>query len=55
MKNKGFIARIPSVISDFVLYISETKKWSIATALTEIAKTSTLYHEYSTHKENRVS
>lgn len=55
MKNKGFIARIPGVISDFVLWITETKKWSIATALTEIARTSTLYHEYSTHKENRVS
>ena len=55
MKNKGFIARIPGVISGFVLWIAETKKWSIATALTEIARTSTLYHEYSTHKENRVS
>ena len=55
MKHKSFVARIPSVISDFVLYVSETKKWTITTALTEIAKTSTLYTEYSTHKENRVS
>jgi hypothetical protein len=55
MSNRGFIARIPGAISEFVLYVTETRKWSIATALTEIAKTSSLYHEYSTHKENRVS
>jgi hypothetical protein len=55
MENKGFIARVPGSISDFVLYITETRKWSIATALTEMAKTSSLYHEYLAHKENRVS
>lgn len=55
MKQKSIIARIPSVMSDFVLYLTETRKWSIATALTEIGKTSSLYHEYSIHKENRVS
>ena len=55
MSNRGFIARIPGAMSDFVLWLTETRKWSIATALTEIARTSTLYHEYSTHKENRVS
>lgn len=55
MSNRGFIARIPGAISDFVLWITETKKWSIATALTETARTSTLYHEYLAHKENRVS
>ena len=55
MSNRGFIARIPGVISDFVLYIVETRKWSIATALTEMAKTSSLYHEYLAYKENRVS
>jgi hypothetical protein len=55
MSNRGFIARVPSGISDFVLYLSETKKWSIATALTEIGKTSPLYLEYLAHKENRVS
>ena len=55
MTNKSFIARIPGVISDFVLYITETRKWSLATALTEIAKTSSLYHEYLAYKENRVS
>ena len=52
MSNRGFIARIPGAISEFVLYITETRKWTIATALTEIVKTSSLYHEYSTHKEN---
>jgi hypothetical protein len=55
MSNRGFIARIPSAISDFVLYVTKTRKWSIATALIEIAKTSAFYHEYSIYKENRVS
>ena len=55
MKQKSIIARIPGVITDLVLYVSETRKWSIATALTEIGKTSPFYLEYLAHKENRVS
>lgn len=53
MTRKSFIARIPNSIADIILTISETRKWSIATTLTELVRTSPLYVEYS--KENRVS
>jgi hypothetical protein len=44
--NYSFVARIPKEISGFIRYVSETKKWTITTVLTELAKSSPLYKEY---------
>lgn len=47
MNNKGFIARIPSDISNVVIDIQSQKEWTIAHTLRKLITSSPLYLEFS--------
>lgn len=46
MRKNSFIARIPEDLGMFFQYLGEAKKWSFATTLRELVKTSPFYLEY---------
>lgn len=51
MNINSFIVRIPKDLCEFFQYLNRTKKWTFATILREVVKTSPIYLEFS--KENR--
>lgn len=46
MNNKGFIARIPKDISDFVIQLQSDREWTLAQTLRKLITTSSIYLEY---------